>query len=154
MASERFHFRLQTVLDFRAEQVNRIQLKVAQEERKARAIQDKIQAIDTGVVTAIADQNRMMSDPNGWDPILGKGLVNYLQLLRQYQQTYRQMLARQDQVLNTVRQELRQAVIGQKSLEILKEKEARRHRRNMEKTEENFLSELALNRMYHAQAAS
>jgi flagellar export protein FliJ len=74
------------------------------------------------------------------------GYVNHLRAQRSQLQI---ALSQQTQRVQQAREILKQAVIKKKSLEILKDKAYAQFRTKLEKAEEAFLEELALNRLIH-----
>ena len=82
------------------------------------------------------------------DPTLTQSFPHYLMRLKQERfQAYRRVLA-QEQQLQRIRQELQQALIKKKSLDILKEKQEQDFLKKIEQSEAAFLDEIALNRNY------
>jgi len=71
---------------------------------------------------------------------------NYLWRLKQDRFQAFQALQAQERKLMAVREELKQAMIKKKSLDILKDKDLTQYRKQIEKAEEEFLAEIAINR--------
>lgn len=109
------------------------------------AILNRIQEYDTAIEQAFQDQQQALSEPE-LNPTRLQGFPNYLFRLKQGRFQEFQALQQQEKVLLAVREELKQALIKKKSLDVLKEKDELRYRKQIEKAEEEFLAELALNR--------
>ncbi len=135
------------MLDYRRELVDRVQQKVAREEKKRIDILNQIDEIDRQVQVAFKDYHTMLEE-GGLEPVVSQRFSHYVQRLKFQKGQHARQLAEQEKVLEKVRLELQQVLIQQKSLELLKEKEFKRYKQNIEKEEEKFLSEIALNRMY------
>ena len=148
-----YRFRLQDVLDFRSKEVDLCQGKVALEEKKRVDILNLIRTRDEEIRLAYLDQQVAMetSDTNhgGVDLNRAKVFQFYVNRMKNEQSALQIKLSQQAQRVNLAREELKQAMIKKKSLEILEEKERHRFIQKRDKAEEAFLSELALNRMIH-----
>lgn len=142
---KQYRFRLQTVLDYRAEQLNRAQQRVAEEEKKRLDILQRIQEYDAAIEQALLEQQQAVSEAR-LDPVKIRNFPNYLWRLKQFRFQEHQLLLQQEQRLALAREELKQALIRKKSLDVLKDKDYARYRKKIEKAEEEFLAELALNR--------
>lgn len=143
-----FQFKLQAVLEYREKEVDQQQAKVAEEEMKRLEIFQQIQLRDEAISQAFLDQQEAMSQPQ-LDLNRATVFAAYLNRLKNEKAALQVALSQQAQRVNKAREALKQAVIKKKSMELLKEKEHERFRKKMEKAEEAFLSELALNRMIH-----
>lgn len=136
---------MQSVLDYRSEQLNRIQQRVAEEEKKRLEILHRLEEYDQVIQQAFLDQQQALDEPT-LDPARLQTFPNYLWRLKQQRFQEHQQLLQQEHRLSRVREELKQALIQKKSLDVLKEKDYARYRKKIEKAEEEFLAELALNR--------
>ena len=143
---KQFRFKLQAVLEYRAEQVNLVQQKVAEAEKQRQEIAARLKEYDAAIEQAFADQQRALGEPV-IDPLRMQNFPGYLWRLRQFRFMEFQLLQQQDQKLRAIREELKQALIKRKSLEVLKDKEYAKYRKRIEKEEEAFLAEIALNRL-------
>jgi flagellar export protein FliJ len=127
--------------------------KVALEEKKRVDILNLIRHRDEEIRLAYLDQQVSLetSDAShgGVDLNRAKVFHFYVERLKNEQSALQIKLSQQAQRVNIAREELKQAMIKKKSLEILEEKERHRFVQKREKAEEAFLSELALNRMIH-----
>ena len=133
------------MLDFRAEQLNRIQQKAVEEEHKRLVILKRIQEYDALLSQAFTDQQSLMTSQT-LDLAQAQNFPHYVMRLKQQRFQEFQRLQAQEQQLNIIREALKQAHIQNKSLELLKEKDQVRYRKVLEKAEEEFLAELALMR--------
>ncbi|HEY9686353.1 MAG TPA: flagellar export protein FliJ [Coleofasciculaceae cyanobacterium] len=133
-------------MDYRSEQLNQAQQKLAEEEQKRFRILQRIREYDTFIEQAFLDQQQALSEPV-LDAGRLQGFPNFIWRLKQSRFQEHQALQVQEQKLLGVREELKQALIKKKSLDILKEKDQARYRKKIEKAEEEFLAELALNRL-------
>lgn len=132
------------MLDYRAEQLNRIQQRFAEEEQKRAALFNRIREYDQAMTQTLQDQQQMQQA--SMNPVQFQAFPNYLWKLKQERFQVFQNLQAQERKLLAVREELKQAMIQQKSLERLKEQNMQQYRQQIEKAEEEFLSEIAINR--------
>ena len=141
-----YRFKLQTVLDYRAEQLNQIQQKLAIEEQKRLKILQRIAEYDAFIAQAFRDQQQALTEAVLDTPRV-QDFPHFLWRFKQNRFQEHQALQAQEQIILQIRDELKQALIKQKSLEVLKDKDQTRYRQKIEKTEQEFLEELTLNRM-------
>lgn len=140
-----FQFKLQTVLEFRTKEVDQLQQKVAEAEKIRVDIIKKIIETESTLENAFVEQGQTLEN-GGLDAYRSEvfyGYINHLRNLRAKQQIE---LSHQTQRVQQAREILKKALIKQKSLEILKEKEYKKFNKQLEKAEELFLAELAQNR--------
>jgi flagellar export protein FliJ len=132
-------------LDYRAEQLNIIQQKVAEEEQKKFLIQKRIQEFDTIISQAFIDQQNQL-ETGVLDPTQLQHFPNYIWKLKQsrFQETH--ALQAQERTLMDMRTILQQALIKKKSLDTLRDKDYAKYLKIIEKAEEEFLAEIALTR--------
>ena len=135
------------MLDYRAEQLNRTQQRVAEEEHKRLVILQRIQEYDLLIEQAFKEQQDALAQTE-INPAQLQGFPNYLWRLKQLRFQEYQALQAQEQKLLKVREALKQDLIKKKSLDLLKEKDYARYRQQLEKAEEEFMAEIALNRVY------
>lgn len=147
IASKQYRFKLQAVLDYRDEQLTQIQQRVSVEEHKRLLILKRIQEADTLIEMAFQEQQQLLTQSNlNLNQI--QAFPNYLWRLKQSRFQEYQVLQSQERKLQIMREELKQAHIRKKSLELLKEKDQARYRQQLEKDEEAFMAEIALQRRY------
>jgi len=132
------------VLDYRTEQLNKVQQKVAEEEQKRASIFNRIREFDTAIEQSLRDQQNLLQGE--LNPVQLQNFPNYLWRLKQDRFQAFQALQAQERKLMAVREELKQAMIKKKSLDILKDKDLTQYRKQIEKAEEEFLAEIAINR--------
>lgn len=144
-----YRFRLQTVLDYRSEQVNLIQQQVAEAEAARMIILNRIQEYDQAIEQAFADQQQMMND-SVLDVARAQTFPGYVWRLRQFRFQEFQVLQQQERRVAIIREQLKQAQIKKRALEVLKDKDLAKYKKQVEKAEEAFLEEIALNRYRHA----
>ena len=137
------------MLDLRTDQLDLAQQRVAQEERKQIEIQERISQYDRLVENAFAEQQQRLNQPE-LDVVQAREFPDFIWRLKQQRFEEFGRLQKQDAILGAAREELRQAMIRKKSLDVLKEKDQTRFNKKVDKLEEEFLSELALNQ-YHRQ---
>lgn len=132
-------------MDYRAEQLNIIQQKVAEEEQKKFLIQKRIQEFDTIIAQAFIDQQNQL-ETGLLDPTQLQHFPNYIWKLKQsrFQETH--ALQAQERTLMDMRTFLQQALIKKKSLDTLRDKDYAKYLKIIEKAEEEFLAEIALTR--------
>ena len=132
------------MLDYRTEQLNKVQQKVAEEEQKRASIFNRIREFDTAIEQSLRDQQNLLQGE--LNPVQLQNFPNYLWRLKQDRFQAFQALQAQERKLMAVREELKQAMIKKKSLDILKDKDLTQYRKQIEKAEEEFLAEIAINR--------
>ena len=124
--------------------MNKVQQKVAEEEQKRVIILNRINEYDTVIAQSLREQQTLHQ--GALDPTHLQNFPNYLWRLKQDRFQTFQSLEAQEKVLLTVREELKQAMIKKKSLDLLKDKDLTQYRKQIEKAEEEFLAEIAINR--------
>lgn len=144
-----FRFKLQPVLDVRARELDDVLQRLAQEETKRQAILRQIEGVEAAMEGAYHDYHRL-ADKGQLPMVSSERFSSYLSRLKTRRSTYQQHLAEQDARVNAVREELKTARIRQKSLELLKDKQAKRFQTFLLKEEEKFASEMTLIRWTHA----
>ncbi len=107
----------------------------------------RIREADTLIDQAFLDQQKALTTST-LNPAQLQNFPNYIWRLKQNRFQEYQALQTQEQKLSVVREELKQALIKKKSLEILKDKDQIRYRKQIDKAEEEFMAEIALNRAY------
>lgn len=142
---KQYQFKLQTVLDFRTEQFHQVQQKVAEVESEKFKILTRIQEYDAVIEQAFLHQQTQM-EQGSLELSQLQNFPDYIWRLKQLRFETFQAMQRQEEILLTVREELKQALIKKKSLEILKDKSYSEYRIQIEKAEEEFMAEIALNR--------
>lgn len=133
------------MLDYRAEQVDRCQQIVAEEEAKRLHLLQRLAEYDQIIAQAFTEQQQTLQSPR-FDPVQAGNFTGYVWRLKQLKAQEHQALQHQEQKVLTARKSLQEAMIKKKSLEILKEKEQKKYFQKLEKMDEDFLAELALNR--------
>jgi flagellar export protein FliJ len=123
-----------------------VQQKVAAEEHKRMQILHRIQEYDALIDQSFRDQQNRLEQNIPLDPIQMQNFPNYIWKLKQSRFQEFQTLQMQERKLLTVREELKQALIKKKSLDILKDKDHAKYRKQLEKAEDEFLAEIALTR--------
>jgi flagellar export protein FliJ len=131
-------------LDYRAEQLNKVQQKVAEEEQKRAKLLTRIHEYDTVIEQTLRDQQTQLQGT--LNPMQLQHFPNYMWRLKQERFQAFQTLQAQEQKLFTVRVELKQAMIKKKSLDLLKDKDYTQYRKQIDKAEEEFLAEIAITR--------
>lgn len=122
-----------------------VQQKVAVEEQKRLQILHRIQEYDVVIEQSFQDQQHTL-DQGTLDLTQMQNFPNYIWRLKQNRFQEFQTLQNQEHKLQTMREELKQALIKKKSLDILKDKEYGKYCKQVEKVEEEFLAEIALTR--------
>lgn len=136
---------MQTVLDYRTEQLNHIQQKAAIEEQKRLSILRRIQEYDALIEQSFRDQQALFQQGT-LDLTQAQSFPDYVLRLKQYRFQEFGALQAQERQLVAIRNDLKQAHIRKKSLEVLKDKDYTRYQKQVEKVEEEFLAEIALMR--------
>lgn len=145
IALKQYRFKLQAVLDYRAEQLNMIQQQVAEAEHQKILIQKRIQDFDEVIAQAFTDQQQQMAS-GALNPDQLQQFPHYVWSLKQNRFQETQRLQAQEQKLAQLRGLLQQALIKKKSLDTLREKDFAKYQKSIEKAEEEFLAEIALTR--------
>jgi flagellar export protein FliJ len=138
-------FKLQTVLDYRSEQLDAAQQALATEENKKQQLTQQLQQYDTMITETLNTQSQSLA--NGELPLEKlQAFPNYLIRLKQDRsQIYHQLLAHEQQLLQA-REKLKHAHIQQKSFQILKDKHQQRVEQAQHKADETLMNDIALNR--------
>ena len=130
-----------------------VQQRVAQEEQKRVDILRRIGEFDQVIEQAFADQQDLMAQPKLDVSQLGY-FPTYVWRLKSQRFQEHQQLQLQERKLAEVRADLKEAMVRKKSLEVLKDKDYIKYKKRIEKAEEEFLAELALNRRFRQQQAT
>jgi flagellar biosynthesis chaperone FliJ len=125
--------------------LNLVQQKVAEEEQKRLKILQRIQEYDAVIEQSFRDQQQTL-DKGALDLTQMQNFPDYIWRLKQNRFQEFQMLQAQERKLQAAMEELKQALIKKKSLEVLKDKEYGKYCKQIEKAEEEFLAEIAINR--------
>jgi len=124
---------------------------MAEEEQKRGRLFNRIREYDTFIEQTLRDQQNLHQGV--LNPQQLQNFPDYLWRLKQDRFQAFQALQVQEKKLAAVREELKQAMIKTKSLELLKEKDLTHYRKQIEKAEEEFLAEIALNRAVRSNPA-
>jgi flagellar export protein FliJ len=138
-------------LDYRAEQLNTVQQKVAEEEQQRAKILKRIQEYDMVIEQSLRDQQTQLQGT--LNPIQLQNFPNYLWRLKQERFQSFQELQAQERKLLMVRAELKQAMVKKKALDLLKDKDYTQYRKQIDKVEEEFLAEIAITRAIRQKTA-
>lgn len=106
----------------------------------------RIQEYDAAIDQSFRDQQTKLASDLTLDPAQMQNFPNYIWKLKQSRFQEFQALQAQERKLLSVREELKQALIKKKSLDILKDKDHAKYRKELEKAEDEFLAEIALTR--------
>jgi flagellar protein FliJ len=142
---KRYRFRLQAVLDYRTEQMNRMQQKLAIEEHKRMLVVQRLHEYDDLIEDSFRQQQALLG-ANSFDLNEVRQFPHYVLRLKQSRYQEQLVLQEQERHLRVLREEMKQAMIRKKSLELLKDKGLQTHRFEMEKAEEEALADLVLAR--------
>jgi len=144
---KRFQFRLQTVLDYRTEQLDQAQQAVAREQTRLNALKQQLAETDTFIETTLQEQAERQRSED-FDIAQAVAFPHYLIRLKEQRAQQYQAIQQQEIVLNQTRQALKEALIQKKSLDCLKDKQQTQHNQQIEKHQEQVLEEIALNQFY------
>lgn len=117
---------------------------MAEEEQQRAKILNRIQEFDMVIEQSLRDQQTQLQGT--LNPVQLQNFPNYLWRLKQDRFQAYQELQAQEQKLLMVRAELKQAMVKKKALDLLKDKDHTQYRKQIEKAEEEFLAEIAINR--------
>ncbi len=141
---KKFRFHLQAVLDVREERLKQAQLAFAVEEQKRVAIVNDINDVQKGIKQSFEDYNALMDQ--------GQIVVTQSEQFSAYIQRQRGQIANlnyklqaQEKSMASARQALQWAKAQHRSFELLKEKHWKQFLKQIDKQEEETLSEIALN---------
>ena len=143
---KKFRFSLQTVLDYRKDQVDLVQQKLAGEERIRQDILQRLREFDQLIEQAIDDQREVLNQSR-IDIRQAQYFPQYLMQLKERRFYEVQRLQQQEAILLQIRQELKQALIKMKSLDVLKDKQHNQFLRAIDKAEEETLSDITMARI-------
>lgn len=150
---KKFQFKLETVLTYRREQVDLVRQTLAEQERTRRDILQRIAEFDQIISSAMTEQKTRMNDGD-LDIKQAQHFPNYLFRLKEFRFQEYQQLQKQDQIILETRNVLKQAMIKQKALEVLKDKEHQRFLKAIDKAEEEILADLVMGRLAGRQQAN
>lgn len=136
------------MLEYRSREADQAQHKVSLEEKKRVEILQHLRTRESEIQQAFQEYQESL-DGGLFDPSMSQVFTAYVQRLKNEKAQLEVFLSQQAQRVNQAREILKQATIKKKSIELLKEKEQVRFKKKLEKVEEAFLSELALNRIIH-----
>lgn len=105
---------------------------------------NRIREYDAVIAQTLLDQQTQLQGT--LNPVQLQNFPNYMWRLKQERFQAFQNLQAQEKKLLTVREELKQAMIKKKSLDLLKDKDYTQYRKQIEKAEEEFLAEIAITR--------
>ncbi|MGE0200053.1 MAG: flagellar export protein FliJ [Candidatus Melainabacteria bacterium] len=144
---KRFQFRLQTVLDYRTEQLDQAQQAVAREQTRLNDLRRQLSETDTFIESTLQQQAERQQSGD-FDIAQAVAFPLYLIRLKEQRALQYQAILQQETLLNEARAALQEALIRKKSLDCLKEKQQTQHTRQIEKHQEQALEEIALNQFY------
>ncbi|MDX2083842.1 MAG: hypothetical protein SFZ03_00435 [Candidatus Melainabacteria bacterium] len=145
----KFHFSLQTVLEHRAREVLQIQQQLAKEQKLLQEMHAHILHLQKEMHQAYQSQQQLLSNINGTvsaELISAQGLHGYVQKLRLNEIAASKLLMQQQQKIKKINQILLQAKIKARSLEVLSEKQKEAFNKNIQKQEQDLLSEISSRR--------
>ncbi|MEB3287712.1 MAG: hypothetical protein VKJ04_09440 [Vampirovibrionales bacterium] len=143
---KKFKFKLQTVLDFRIKQLDEAQQAFAREEHQRQLMIQRIAECDQVIEGAIEDQQARMTSGE-IDISHALQFPQFLLRLKQQRAEEYQKLKVQEEIILFKRNELKEAIVKKKSLEILKQKAQKAFDTKVLKMEEDMLSEISLNKI-------
>ena len=136
------------MLDFRREQVDRVQLTVAQQERHCVELRQQLANCQDSIQQSMAEQRQWQTSANAlFDPTQGQHFSQFLWRIKQQTFIIENEIAKQDERLDKLREALRVAVMRQKSLELLRDKAKKEFNQHQAKLEADFLDELSQSRL-------
>lgn len=145
---KKFQFKLEAVLVYRREQVDLVRQALAEQERTHREILQRIAECDGIIANALSEQQtRMIGECDGeLDLKQAQYFPQYLLRLKEQRFQEYQRLQQQEQIILETRTVLKDALVKQKALEVLKEKQEKRFIKAIEKAEEEVLADLVMGR--------
>ena len=154
IALKPFQFRLQSVLEYRQEQLDQIQLAVGKEEQVRVRILQQIQEADQLIETVLSNQQHAVQSGEALDMVQLQSFPHYLWRLKQDRFQHYTTLQQQEARLAVMREELKQAHIRTKALETLRDKDKQQYKKTIDKAEEHILEEIALQQRIRRAAQS
>lgn len=136
-----FVFKLQSVLDYRGEQVQQAQQMLALEVGTLNNIQSRIDGIDSEIDQVLSN---VPETPDGFDLVTAENTQGYIFTLKKKRQMSLSELEQQQRMVQRCQEQLKERVVAQKTLEKLKEKKETEHQVRLDKIESEQLEEVAL----------
>lgn len=137
-----FSFNLQGVLDWRAQAADRVQERLAAEERQLADINARIEFNRQAIREAFDEQQGQQQTTGGVNSFWQANFTQYIQTMRNQEAELQKGYSRQLQVVSRLRLELRQARLKQKSLEMLRDRQKSALMQKITKAEEDELAEI------------
>lgn len=136
-----FQFKLQSVLDFRAEQVQQAQQMLSLEMNTLQGIQSRMTTIDDEMSSVLSEASH---GTEGFDLEAAQNTQGYLFTLKQKRRMSQYEYDQQNRMVQRCQLQLKEKVVAQKTIEKLKEKRQAEFVRKMDKIENDRIEEVAL----------
>lgn len=136
-----FQFKLQSVLDFRGEQVQQARQALAFEVNTLNTIQSRIHTIDSEIDEVL---HTRLDVPDGFDLVTAQNTQGYIFKLKQKRRLSLAELEQQQRMVTHCQNQLKDRVVAQKTLEKLKEKKVKEYQARLDKAENDQMEEVAL----------
>lgn len=145
IGAKAFQFKLKSVLEIRERQLEEVQNRFAVQ-------QHRVLDITTMLAETQAEikQQLIASPEEVVDPVLSQQRFRYLQYLKMQVDNLRETLRKEEQILNVLREEMRQAHIRKRSLELLEEKQRKVYVKTIEDQEMKEMEDLVIARQHRA----
>ncbi len=137
-----FQFKLKSVLEMRVRQLEQVQQRFALQQQHVFQIQQQLQECRD-----VLQEQLKVSQESVIDPVISQQRFRYIQHLKLQIQHLGELVHRENQVLDKIREEMRQAHIRKKSLELLEEKQRKAYNTHIESQQEKELEDIVLARM-------
>jgi flagellar export protein FliJ len=130
------------VLELRNRQLEAVQQRFAAQHHRVIHLQDLI----ADVHAQLDRELKVRPDDDIIDPVLSQQRFRYIQYLKSQLDHLREALQRETAILERIREEMREAHVNKKSLELLEDKQHRRYLKHLEDQEAKEIEDLVMAR--------
>lgn len=137
-----FQFKLKPVLEIRIRQLEAIQQRFAAQQHKVFDLKQLVLEIQEQL------QEQLLVKPHRdtVDPVVSQQQFRYIQYLKMQLEHLRGAIRKEEQILDRIRQEMHQAHVKKKSLEMLQDKQKKAYSKEMETLEMKEIEDLIVSR--------
>ena len=129
----------------RARHLEKVQQRFAQQQhRVVKLCQIRSEVQETIYKTLTVDLESSV------DPILSQQRFQYIQFLKRQIAELDNRIAKEETILETIREEMRQAYVGKKSLELLKEKQEKKYHEHIRNQEMKEIEDIVVARLHRS----
>ncbi len=149
IAVKAFQFKLKPVLEMRIRELEEVQQRFALQQHRVVELRRLIEEIKDQLQAQFISEIEDIVDP-----IVSQQRFKYIQYLKMQIEHIRAALHREEQVLEKIRQEMGQAHIKKKTLELLEDKQKKAFLLNIETQEIKEMEDIIISRRHHSKNQS